>query len=820
MSAGMGYSSRPILYDDPHVGYTNLFNFYAHNPIRGDHASTTNAYAFYAQDITIASSTNYGLYISGATNNNYIANNLGVGSTTPWGLLSVDQVPGRSSLKPVFVVGDNGTTSPFMFVSQKGVVGFGTSTPTDLLLNPGDVAIGRNGVTNDLYVSGGLGVGNATTSDSDLAIGDDFYFYNNRRFGIGTTSPSATLSIGNPSTGSTPHNAIYVATTTANHTKSALVQIGKSLRSNYYSWSENGGGGTTLGINRGCFGSGVFGVGDCNLLAIETTYALADLRYEMFSVSSIAGLYPVVGIGTSSPALVGSNMGMFAVGGGSTGVTLDTYISGGLGVGNATTADSAIEAGRGTSPGRIIGRLVNEFGGVNTVNAVCHGAADIDSATAGAYRPLVACTTDAIDVAEWYPAENGVEPGDIVSLSSGYVDYTSKRIDALTGTLTEEMLDNHTPILKKSFGPYNTKIIGVISTSPVQTYGRGVIQHSENPQPVAIAGRLPVKVSNENGSIQQGDRITSSHLPGVGMKATEEGTTVGIALAPFDGSTGFSAAVAIEDPATGVVEYRDVVVGQVMVFINIEWNHLDTQFAGGNATSSDFWLIDQQSGRLATAFDLDLGGHSIENIKSIASASGNWSLDENGYFVVKDIDAGSITTDALTVGEVSKPNGVTLYDTQGGAPYCVYVSGGVVQTILGKCEDQTGIFSGTAPDDGLASAPSVPASSGGSSSGTAPDGGQATVADSTTPTTDLGIATSDGPTTLTDSNTVATDTTTISPDTTTQQPTSDSSTVVTETEPPLPPPNDNVTQDTTPPSQPDGPITQDSPPISLEPPMT
>ena len=44
---------------------------------------------------------------------------------------------------------------------------------------------------------------------------------------------------------------------------------------------------------------------------------------------------------------------------------------------------------------------------------------------------------------------------------------------------------------------------------------------------------MPVKVSLENGSIKKGDRITSSSISGIGMKATDGGRVVAIALEDF-----------------------------------------------------------------------------------------------------------------------------------------------------------------------------------------------------------------------------------------------------------------------------------------------
>jgi len=62
-------------------------------------------------------------------------------------------------------------------------------------------------------------------------------------------------------------------------------------------------------------------------------------------------------------------------------------------------------------------------------------------------------------------------------------------------------------------------------------------------KPLVLAGRVPVKVSLENGSIQIGDYLGPSSTPGVAMRLTQPGPSVGVALAPFDGRAGNSGTV-------------------------------------------------------------------------------------------------------------------------------------------------------------------------------------------------------------------------------------------------------------------------------------
>jgi len=56
--------------------------------------------------------------------------------------------------------------------------------------------------------------------------------------------------------------------------------------------------------------------------------------------------------------------------------------------------------------------------------------------------------------------------------------------------------------------------------------------------PVALSGRVPVKVSNANGAIRAGDAIAAGSEPGMGVKATQPGFIVGTALEPLQGDSG------------------------------------------------------------------------------------------------------------------------------------------------------------------------------------------------------------------------------------------------------------------------------------------
>lgn len=88
--------------------------------------------------------------------------------------------------------------------------------------------------------------------------------------------------------------------------------------------------------------------------------------------------------------------------------------------------------------------------------------------------------------------------------------------------------------MKKSVAPYDHNVLGVISTNPGMVIG-SVASEGVKALPVALSGRVPVKVSAENGEILAGDYLTTSSMPGVAMKATKAGAIIGTAMTGFNG---------------------------------------------------------------------------------------------------------------------------------------------------------------------------------------------------------------------------------------------------------------------------------------------
>jgi hypothetical protein len=138
------------------------------------------------------------------------------------------------------------------------------------------------------------------------------------------------------------------------------------------------------------------------------------------------------------------------------------------------------------------------------------------SLTAGQVRADSFPTTGG-DVAEMYRSDEALEAGDVVRVDPTQPDTVAKSASA--------------------YGA----VMGVVSTEPgvILAANRAYDDETRGNDPsmyaIGLIGRVPVKVSLENGPIQPGDLLTTSSTPGVAMKATEAGQTLGIALEAYDG---------------------------------------------------------------------------------------------------------------------------------------------------------------------------------------------------------------------------------------------------------------------------------------------
>ncbi|MDP2669183.1 MAG: hypothetical protein Q8P07_05110, partial [bacterium] len=619
---------------------------------------------------------------------------VGIASSTPWGTLSVEM----GSTSPAFVIADEGTSTPAFIVTGNGFVGLGTTTPgtlfsvqgianfstaTSTFLSTGGINVTsgcvairgvclgsgsgsgtvNSGTTNRLaYYTGSTAVSSAgflsvDASNGYLGIGTStpwapLSVYGNIVFDtssikIGTTtSQNLTVSYLNAATTTIPNNQKYSFTFATSTTDRPIFRIDTSSGSAIRVATTSIIGG--FNIDDGAFeydsGSGITSIDSINTgpMAFDTDAGILSW-VDLPSATTTAGLV------NSYSAQIDS-IPVFTIYGTTT--TSGNILKGTVGIGTTTPPWTLTVQG---------GVCIVRNGGACPAAEV-EGGLRVDTAgVASGDDP-----GDVFDIAERYPSNEAVEAGDIMAVDTA----TSSRAS----------------IKKAIFGE---TALGVVSTHPAIAINGselilGATSEGTTTRPlVALVGRVPVKVMLDDFGtpIKKGDLITLSGVPGIGMKATTSGQTIGVALEDFS------------PPLAPSYQGGDKgeVFGKVMVFINLGYSKLDN--------FSDLFLLDQKTGKMRSSYSIDMDGKDIVNVRSILSQAGNWSIDENGKLTVKEIEVEKATiTDELNVGTTDKPTGITIYDEVTGSPYCIKMSNGAMVTAVGKCaQGSSSATPGTTP---------------------------------------------------------------------------------------------------------------------------
>lgn len=93
-----------------------------------------------------------------------------------------------------------------------------------------------------------------------------------------------------------------------------------------------------------------------------------------------------------------------------------------------------------------------------------------------------------------------------------------------------DIVSSGTSGYKLTTSPYDSQIFGVVSLNPAVYFKDAT---AKNEVPVISSGEVLVRVSSQNGNIQTGDFITSSSIPGVGQKVTDNGYVLGRAVGNY-----------------------------------------------------------------------------------------------------------------------------------------------------------------------------------------------------------------------------------------------------------------------------------------------
>ncbi len=252
------------------------------------------------------------------------------------------------------------------------------------------------------------------------------------------------------------------------------------------------------------------------------------------------------------------------------------------------------------------------------------------------------------DVAEQLPVNDAsINQGDILVATDSTNVNKNRNIDNVLGT--------------KSSQPYQSGMIGAVSTNPSVLLGlensMSLDIHNNrvingDMRAMVIAGRIPLKVSTINGSIHAGDLITSSSIPGVGMKATRSGYVIGRALQDFDGTTPGHA----EPIACPAGTPSQISCAKIIVLLNMMWINPEIQLAeSGNLNISGFnegsftaWVGQyqfQNKGGFAEAIIAKLTAGIVKTQQLVVNGSATFL----GTIQAQTINASSLAVNSISI---------------------------------------------------------------------------------------------------------------------------------------------------------------------------
>ncbi len=219
-------------------------------------------------------------------------------------------------------------------------------------------------------------------------------------------------------------------------------------------------------------------------------------------------------------------------------------------------------------------------------------------------------------------------PGDLAER----VDIASDDIVEPGDVLVVDM--NNPDTYRRSSGSNEQAVAGVVSTNPTIVVGNGKTEYTSV---MAMVGRVPLKVSDENGPISRGDLLVTASSTGYAMKYDPKKDNddkmigvVGVALDPFNGGKGKIMALV----RTGWVNSRYETISSIKE--NIQQLATAQGITLGATSTNNLNIEKNSSGQLFyVRGDLNLQGNNLINVNSIIGKNNRWSIDGSGHFITK-----------------------------------------------------------------------------------------------------------------------------------------------------------------------------------------
>jgi hypothetical protein len=225
--------------------------------------------------------------------------------------------------------------------------------------------------------------------------------------------------------------------------------------------------------------------------------------------------------------------------------------------------------------------------------------------------------------------------------------YYSKDLGLQPGTIVQVDEDMPPAGVKKTSGEYSKKALGIVSTKPGQVLGDANVQRDPLSKSVllALSGRIPLRVSTLNGPIKAGDMITTSSIPGIGMKATHAGQVVAKALEDFDPANGKGVLLPCDDGSNSQC-------GVIMAFANLTYYDPQDTFASMKL-DQDGHLVVGDSVVATQAETAQLTSALTTTTSSISSIDSRVTTLEDKYASLEaEIAHGSVTPTATASADI------------------------------------------------------------------------------------------------------------------------------------------------------------------------
>lgn len=266
---------------------------------------------------------------------------------------------------------------------------------------------------------------------------------------------------------------------------------------------------------------------------------------------------------------------------------------------------------------------------------------------------------------EMYPMETGMEFGDIVATGSEVVN----TYDTTDGSIDWTKVKGKITRMIKTTQSYQPNVIGIV----VDNYGDFTsaghnIKEVDNPMPVALNGRVPVKVASDSDQIMPGDYITTSGSePGKAQKAKESGQVIGKALEAWEPNS-----------------------GALTVMVYVEQGYYNgtsvSEFAGIDPMASDFakqvlsHFMNNQSTQAGSELILDRLAVGVEIITPKVVAN---ELEVNTISTSTSGDIGLVLGSdgkfIVSSGDAQNTNPAITFDALGNATFAGKVTAGEIE---------------------------------------------------------------------------------------------------------------------------------------------